>query len=141
MDQNIITSADIIAMFCRLQMFSKKDLPIRSSEMGVLIYVYKQSENVTPLMISNYFQIAKPTVTAMINELVKNEYLVKYVSNSDKRSYIVSITDKGKELVMSAYQEYFKFILILEDRMGEKDFKTFINLMERANTILNEVTK
>ncbi len=141
MRETISIAAEEIAMFCRLQMHAKKGLPIRSSEMGVLIYVQKQNEGVTPLMISNFFQIAKPSVTAMINELVKKRYLAKIPSSTDGRSYVVSITEKGKELVASTHEEYFKAIALLEDKMGARDFKTFIELMERANTILSEERK
>ena len=137
MQENITLAAEQIALFCRLQMYIKKGLPIRSSEMGVLIYVQKHEEAVTPLMISNFFQIAKPSVTAMINELVEKKYLVKVPSATDRRSYTVSITDKGQELVESAHEEYFKTIAILEDKMGAKDFKLFIELIQKANTILS----
>jgi len=141
MQEKIGLAAEEIAMFCRLQMYVKKGLPIRSSEMGLLIYVQKQDEAVTPLMISNFFQIAKPSVTAMINELVKKNYLVKIPSYTDRRSYTVSITEKGEEIVTTAHEEYFKAIAILEDRMGAKDFKSFIELIHKANTILSEEKK
>lgn len=138
MREEIILATEEIAMFCRLQMYSKKGLPVRSSEMGVLIYVQKQNEGVTPLMISNFFRIAKPSVTAMVNELVRKEYLVKKPSPTDRRSYIVSVTEKGKGLVTSAHEEYFKAIAVLEDKMGVNNFKTLIALIEKANTILSE---
>ena len=109
--------------------------------MGVLIYIQKQKEGVTPLMISNFFQISKPSVTTMINELIKKNYLVKTSSQTDRRSYIVSITEKGLELVLSTQDEYFKLISILEDKMGEKEFGLFIELIQKANNILGEERK
>lgn len=131
-------AAEEIGMFCRLRMHIKKGLPIRSSEMGALIYVEKQQEAVTPLMISNFFQIAKPSVTVMINELVKKGYLVKVPSEKDKRSYTVSITKKGEELVVSTHEEYFKSIELLKEEMGPGDFDQFITLIQKANEILKE---
>lgn len=141
MRENIIIAGDEIALFCRLQMHTRKDIPIRSSEMGVLIYIQKQKEGVTPLMISNFFQISKPSVTTMINELIKKNYLVKTSSQTDRRSYIVSITEKGLDLVLSTQDEYFKLISILEDKMGEKEFGLFIELIQKANNILGEERK
>ena len=141
MQEKIILAAEEIAMFCRQQMYVRKGLPIRSSEMGVLIYVQKQNEGITPLMISNFFQITKPSVTAMINELIKKNYLIKIPSATDRRSYTVSITEKGQELVASTRDEYFKAIAILEDKMGDKDFKSFIELIHKANAILSQERK
>ncbi len=136
MKKKRVMAAEEIGMFCRLQMHMKKDLPIRSSEMGVLIYVQKQPEAVTPLLISKFFQIAKPSVTGMINELVRKNYLMKVPSETDKRSYTVAITDKGKALVESTQDEYFKSIEVLREKMGEADFEQFLRLMEQANDIL-----
>ncbi|PKM68650.1 MAG: MarR family transcriptional regulator [Firmicutes bacterium HGW-Firmicutes-2] len=138
MREIIMLAAEEITMFCRLQMHVKKDLPIRSSEMGVLIYIQTQNEAVTPMMISNFFQIAKPSVTAMINELIKKNYLIKRPSATDGRSYTVSVTEKGQELVASTHDEYFKAIGMLENKMGDQDFKSFIQLIQKANTILSE---
>jgi hypothetical protein len=44
MDNEIIISADVVAMFCRLHMNLRRDIPIRPSEMGVLIFTQKQSD-------------------------------------------------------------------------------------------------
>lgn len=136
MKNKSVMAAEEIGMFCRLQMHMKKDLPIRSSEMGVLIYVQKQPEAVTPLLISKFFQIAKPSVTGMVNELVRKNYLMKVPSETDKRSYTVAITDKGKALVESTQDEYFKSIEVLKEKMGDADFEQFLSLLQRANDIL-----
>ncbi|UDE94502.1 hypothetical protein LHA31_07760 [Carnobacterium viridans] len=39
--------------------------------MGALIYVQKTEDKVTPLMISTFLGIAKPSVTDMVNTLIK----------------------------------------------------------------------
>ena len=139
MKEKTMIAAEEIGMFCRLQMHIKKGLPIRPSEMGALIYVQKQKESVTPMMISDFFQIAKPSVTTMINELVKKGYLEKIPSTKDKRSYMVSITKKGEDLVVSTHDDYFKSIDLLKKEMGTENFDQFITLMQKANDILKEV--
>ena len=139
MQNKMDIAAEQIAMFCRLQMYVKKELPIRSSEMGVLIYIHKQDGDVTPLMISNFFQIAKPSVTAMISELIKKGYLIKVPSITDRRSYTVSITSEGQELVQSTRYEYYKTIEVLKEKMGQENFEAFLKLIQNANEILKEV--
>jgi DNA-binding MarR family transcriptional regulator len=138
MDNEIIISADAIAMFCRLQMNLRRDIPIRPSEMGVLIFTQKQSDPVTPLMISNFFRIAKPSVTAMVNSLIKKDYLLKTLSLTDRRSYTVETTCKGKELVESTYTAYFRSMELLKKKMEDKEFNVFIQLVQKANNILSE---
>lgn len=138
MDKDIIISAEAVTMFCRLQMNVKRDIPIRPSEMGVLIFTQQQSTPVTPIMISNFFKIAKPSVTAMVNSLLKKDYLIKAPSSTDARSYTVSPTNKGRGLVESTYNEYFKTMELLKKNMGNKDFNLFIQLIQKANNILSE---
>lgn len=138
MDKDIIIAADSLALLCRLQMNTKRDIPIRPSEMGVLIYVQLQNIAVTPLMISNFFKIAKPSVTSMINTLIKKEYLIKVPSTIDGRSYTVSITKKGTELVDATSKEYYKTIELLRNKLGNIEFHAFIVLIQKANNILSE---
>ncbi|MFT9497490.1 MarR family winged helix-turn-helix transcriptional regulator [Anaerosolibacter sp.] len=138
MRENIIASADAVSRFCRLQMNIKKDIPIRSSEMGVLIYIEKSDVPVTPLMVSNFFGISKPSVTDMVNALLKKNYLSKTLSQTDKRSYFLSVTQKGHELVESTYSEYFRTMELLEEKMGCHEFELFIQLIGKANRVLSE---
>jgi DNA-binding MarR family transcriptional regulator len=137
---DLVKSADAIGMFCRLHMNTKRDLPIRPSEMGVLIYIQKQSESVTPLMISQFFNIAKPSVSAMVKALIKNGYLTQSPSETDKRSYTINITEKGIGLVETTFVEYFKSVELLKEKMGVTKFNHFIELVETANKILEEVS-
>lgn len=135
---NIEESADAVGLFCRLRMNLKSDIPIRPSEMGVLVYTGNQAVPVTPLMISRFFRISKPSVTSLINALVKKGYLKKESSELDRRSYSLVITGEGKELVESTFAEYVKSMELLQAKMGEEKFNRFIELVQLANNILGE---
>jgi DNA-binding MarR family transcriptional regulator len=137
MREDIAMSAEIVSRFCRLQMNIKRDIPIRPSEMGALIFIEKCEEPVTPLMISNFFGISKPSVTDMINSLIKKDYLMKTPSEKDKRSYTVFPTEKGYELIETTFKEYVKTMELLEKDMGTQEFKLFIKLLEKANKVLS----
>ncbi len=138
MNFDLINSADAVGMFCRLHMNTKRNIPIRSSEMGILIFTQKQNVSVTPLMISQFFKITKPSVTSMVNALIKRDYLVKEPSLSDGRSYTLRTTEKGKKLVESTSDEYFKSIELLKEKMGLDAFNQFIELIQIANGIFGE---
>lgn len=141
MNENIIAYEDAISRFCRLQMNTKRELPIRASEMGVMIYVEKNNKLATPLMISNFFGIAKPSVTDMVSSLIKKDYLIKIPSEADKRSYSLEVTAQGYELLKTTHQEYFSGIEFLEERMGTQEFNLLIQLLQKANKILSEMRK
>lgn len=136
---DLMRSADAIGLFCRLNMKVKRDLPIRASEMGVLIYTSKQDVEVTPLMISQFFKIAKPSVTTMIKPLLRLNYLQKTLSMIDKRSYTLTLTNKGRNLVDATSNDYFKSIEVMIDKMGITEFSTLIELLDKANLILEGI--
>lgn len=136
---DLMRSADAIGLFCRLNMKVKRDLPIRASEMGVLIYTSKQDVEVTPLMISQFFKIAKPSVTTMIKPLLRLNYLQKTLSMIDKRSYTLTLTNKGRNLVDATSNDYYKSIEVMIDKMGITEFSTLIELLDKANLILEGI--
>lgn len=138
-DNNIlIRGAEAVSLFCRLNINTKKDLPIRSSEMGLLILIVKNEQPVTPVMAANFFKVKKPMITTMVSSLSKQGYLTKVASTEDKRSFSLLPTKKAAALVEQAYSEYFKTLALLKARMGEEDYSKLITLLEAANMILSE---
>lgn len=125
-------------LFCRINMNTKRDLPIRSSEMGLLIRIVKDEGEHTPLKIADFFKVTKPMVTAMINSLVRMAYIVKVKSTLDQRSFVVKPTEKAVMIVNEAYLEYYKNMQVLRTGLGDFEYDRFIELMEKANYILLE---
>ncbi len=134
----LIKGAEAVSLFCRLHVNAKKNLPIRSSEMGLLILTVKNEIPVTPLMAAEFFKVKKPMITAMMASLCKGGYLTKVPSMEDRRSFTLVPTKKAKALVENTYQEYFRTLELLFEGMGKEDFKKFITLTEQANSILLE---
>ncbi|MDF2556754.1 MAG: MarR family transcriptional regulator [Bacillales bacterium] len=130
--------AETLSLFCRTFLNLKRNLPIRNSEMGLLIYLVRSSEaneDVTSIQIGQFLKISKPMVTAMTTSLIKGDYIVRIQDENDKRSYKLIPTGKAKTLVHSTYQEYLKAFVILKEEMGEENYKRFIELADQANAI------
>lgn len=134
----MIRISEQIALFCRLNIIAKRKLPIRSSEMGMLIYLVKTEGNKTPNAAAKFFNITKAMATNMVTSLLNNGYIIKKQSEKDKRSFILIPTDKAIRLVNDTYSDYFKMISMLESKMGENKFYELIQLLETANNILLE---
>lgn len=136
--QEFINGAEQVSLFCRLNINTKRQLPIRASEMGMLIYIVKSDEIKTPIKIAEFFKITKPMVTAMVNSMLKKGYLTKAPSQTDKRSYTLIPTEKTIFLVEQTYAEYYKTMELLKTKMGEVDYFNLVKLLETANSILLE---
>ncbi|MFW5913830.1 MAG: MarR family winged helix-turn-helix transcriptional regulator [Bacillota bacterium] len=138
MDSRVVKSANTVSMFCRMQMKRRMDIPIRPSEMGVLIFIHEKTGQVTPVEISRYFNIKKPSVTSMLKRLIAEGYLEKEPSEEDRRSYALKCTDKGNALVDATFKDYHRTMLTLKEGMGEMKFNALIDLLNQANMILGE---
>lgn len=137
MDKLMIASKQI-SLFCRLNTHMKRNLPIRSSEMGMLIYLVKTNEEKTPNAVAKFFNVTKAMSTNMVTSLLSKGFIQKKQSKQDKRSYILVPTKKAIQLVDNTFEEYFDTISMLEREMGEKSFQELIVLLEKANHILLE---
>ncbi len=125
-----------VALFCRLNMNRKTNIPIRYSEMGALIYIAVSEQPVSPAMISTFLGITKPSATAILKILDTNGYIERSPSKQDKRSYTVLLTEKGQDLADKARAEYCKAIELVHKKLGEEDFVQLISLISQANSIL-----
>ncbi len=138
MNEVFAKAAETVSLFCRLNINSKKDLPVRSSEMGLLILITNSEHPVTPAFAAMFFKVKKPMITAMVTNLHKMGYLERTPSSLDKRSFSLTPTEKARLLVIETYSEYMKTMAILEDKLGKKDFEKLVTLLERSNAALLE---
>ena len=138
MREELIKGAETVSMFCRLNINIKKDLPIRSSEMGLLILIYKSDIPVTPVMAADFFKVKKPMITTMVSNLLKQGYIEKIPSLVDKRSFSLNPTEKTRQLVDVTYSEYMKSMELLRHKLGLIDFGKLVTLLEKSNFILLE---
>ncbi len=138
MSDELIIGAETVSMFCRLNINIKKDLPIRSSEMGLLILISKSDKPVNPVMAADFFKVKKPMITVMVSNLLKQGYIEKIPSLEDKRSFSLNPTQKARQLVDDTYSEYMKTMELLRQKLGTKDFGKLITLLEKSNSILLE---
>jgi len=139
MKYDVLKGAEIISKFCRLNINKKKDLPLRASQIGFLIYLLNNSEShITPMNAANFFGVSKAVITKTITPLIEKGYLEKTPSNTDKRSYAISITETAKVLVEDANNEYYKIMNVLLQQLGMKKYQIVIGLLDEANFIIEK---
>ena len=137
-DQELVRASEIISLFLRINMNAQRNLPIRSSEMGVLILLVRSAQPKTPLQISEFFMISKPATTAIINSLLGDGFLTKEASTTDRRSFYLTPTEKARQLVEETFEIYHKNLAALMSGMGQENFREMIKLLESANQFLSK---
>lgn len=125
-------AAERIAQFCRNQVNVKRSLPIRSSDMGVMIFLL-QHPFAKAKDISDFFDVAPATVAEMIQRLVTLKMIIVDRDTEDARVKRIQLSESGKKFVVETRVEYLASIHSMKECLGEKDFETFITLIQRIN--------
>lgn len=133
--------ADIISLFCRINIHTRHDLPVRSSEMGLLMFITHSAQPPTSADAVTFFKVSKPMVAGMVRSLESKGYLARGKSASANRRFTLLLTEKGKTLVTQTTEEYFKNMTVLLEGLGRQDFDTLLALLDRANTLLLNAEK
>ena len=80
----------------------------------------------------------KATINSLINYLLKDEFIVKKPSNVDKRSFIVSLTQKGKEIKSASMPMAINSIQAATKDIEEEELQTALKVLDK---IINNLTK
>ena len=138
MNTSLYRAASEISLFCRLNLKQKIEIPIRHSELGVLLFLYGAKEDVTPMAVSDFMGISRPCATVMLKRLENDGYIFRQPSQHDKRSCNLLLTGKGCQIISVAHQEYCKTMQLLESGLGTESFEHFLELIEKSNQILRQ---
>lgn len=131
---------DGISAFYRANMSQRNSFPIRSSEMGVLIYICLNTgeKGVRAVEISEYFGIRKSSVSTIVDSLEKLGYIEKTQSEGDRRNNPLFPTPKGMKLAGEAFEEYHGVSNILINKLGEEKCEEFINALQLTTKIMQK---
>ena len=127
-----IEAAETVSLFCRLNQRVKKELPIRSSEMGLLILLVTSKERISSVEAAQFFRVSKPVITAMVKTLTAKGYLRKEPQSHDIPE------QKAVDLVTETYGDYLYTMTILQESMGEEAFEDMIRLLAQANAVIQK---
>ncbi len=118
-------------------------MPIRKSEMFTLMQI-KIACEINPKGIifrdlANVLNLAPPTITPLINNLVKQAYVERMRSEADRRVVYIRLTDKGMRFLDKSELHFNAGVLALVKHLGEEDTKELIRIVGKASAFMNEV--
>jgi DNA-binding MarR family transcriptional regulator len=133
--------ADAVSLFCRININTKRDFPIRSSEMGLLIFIAQSEKPPASTDAVAFFKVSKPMVAAMVRSLEKKGYITRGGCDDGQRRFTLLLTNKAKSLVEQTTEEYFKNMAVLREGLGSEEYDRLIALLEKSNKLLLENQK
>ena len=118
---------------------TQKGNQISAQEIDFLFRAAFAKEVMTPGQLATAMGVSKTIVSRLIEQLEKKAFISKEKDENDKRSYVIRVTDSGKEEIDRMYYYYMNPLYELKERMSESRFEQLFELIEEANDILSGI--
>ena len=108
----------------------EKELPLPFSQCEVL-RVVADMDNPSMSDLADRFKIAAPSVTTLVEPLVREKYIVRNADKSDRRQVRVSITPKGIAAKAAIEKGRATAIESMLSGLNEKDLKDLKRILNK----------
>lgn len=109
-----------------------KQLDLTLQQVRVLGYIKRQGGSVSQKMIAEYLGVSGPTTAGILQRLEAKGFIVYSVSAHDKRSNIISITEKEDLIRQAMGNHHDKTEAILCKGFSEEEKKQLLSLLRRV---------
>ncbi|MBI9089642.1 MAG: winged helix-turn-helix transcriptional regulator [Desulfobacterium sp.] len=90
------------------------------------------NDNLTFSRMAKILGITKPSVTEIVNKLIKLDCVNKLRSPDDGRIFFMELTEKGKHIARSRILSENKMIDLIRKKLDPSERETFIHLLEKV---------
>ncbi|AYD40791.1 MarR family transcriptional regulator [Clostridium fermenticellae] len=100
-------------------------------EIGIIAIVYDKPDIILR-EICDFLSVPKSSMTSMIDRLEKRDYIKRIISNRDRRSYGVELTEKGRK-VQNQHEQYKRMIFekIIDSLDSNEEQEEFVRLVDK----------
>ncbi|MFH1339450.1 MAG: MarR family transcriptional regulator [Candidatus Omnitrophota bacterium] len=110
---------------------------VTTSQMVTLIRIYEKAT--TRLgNLSREMRVSPPTITGVVDRLVRNGYLRRTQDEEDRRAVNVGLTDKGKKFVEKILSEINKRWYKILARLTEEERENYLRILKRIVEVLSK---
>lgn len=133
------TSKLIEALVQLLKKKALRDISIFiEGEVSLLFLLANSKTSFSPTEISNQLGISKGRVTYLINSLIEKEYVDIEISQEDRRSFNVRISDSGREFLAPKIVKAEKYFSKVFSIIGEEKTAFLVSIINEIKDVLEE---
>ena len=129
--------AEVIVSFCSEWKINRSRTIFQSQEIDFLFRVAFAKELMTPGQLAMAMGVSKTIISRLTEQLERKKFISKERDEIDRRSYVIRVTDLGKEEIDRMYYYYMNPLYELKEKMSELRFRQLFELIEEANNILS----
>ena len=134
-EQKVVKAQQLILKADRMnkQLYSRmgQKLNMHRSQHMVLMYIANSNANISQKEIADTFEISPPAVAMLMKRLEKNGFVARESSREDNRCNVITLTEKGKQIVEATNKLGDQCSSIAFNNFSEEEIDMFILLMEK----------
>ena len=116
---------------CNLEISDK--LGMSELQLNQLHYlkIIDRTIDITFGKLAEILNVTKPSVTEIVNKLIKLDCVEKTRCSSDKRKFYIKLTDKGRNIARLQYLSEQRVVEIIYRAFDDEEIDTFITLIKK----------
>ena len=89
-------------------------------------------ENPTIGGLASHLKVTNASTSNAVKKLISNGLVIKEISSSDQRSFNVSLSKKGLELIVAEEKAVKDFIAGIKNSISEKEMEVLIKIFQKV---------
>ncbi|MGY3779688.1 MarR family winged helix-turn-helix transcriptional regulator [Isobaculum melis] len=105
---------------------------LTEAKFTILMLIYRQQEHqILPSKLASMLGVKKPTITGIVNGLVKAGLVIKLANQKDKRATFIALTKQGLSLLETFLPTNYTTANTIMGNLTEEERATFHILLEK----------
>lgn len=130
----LISLSRSLSMVHKETMRNMKDSGLTPSQFMVLEVLYHKGD-MRVCEITEKILTSGGNMTVVIQNLMKEDYVVKKATPGDRRSYQLSLTEKGKDIMEEVFPKHLSIMKESMEGLSEEEKKTLITLLKKMQRL------
>ncbi|QPA30648.1 MarR family winged helix-turn-helix transcriptional regulator [Thermaerobacillus caldiproteolyticus] len=99
----------------------KKQSDLTHLQFHILEVLFHAKTGISMTQLAQNLRISKQQLTPLIRKLEEKDYVVKVQSSTDRRFVILTLTEKGKQIVQKRWEEIYRLFCDKIGKLSEDD--------------------
>ena len=112
---------------------SKITLP----QLFVLEFLYKEGDS-GMTKLAHFLNVATPTITGIVDRLVRAGYLKRLYLKDDRRIINVTLTESGSQLVKKIHKQRRDMTIKVFGKISEADRRDYLRILTKIKDVLTK---
>ncbi len=105
----------------------------------ILMYINESNEVTATDILDRFNSINKSTLSEILNNLEKNEYIIRREHSNDSRKKIIVLTDKASDAIKVLKQNFDKVTNKVLDDVSIEEYEAFKNVINKLERNLDKL--